>query len=195
MSKGIKKLLGMLIVFMLSITIITPVKLHALPVDEIGKGPEPSSIVLEDKATGIKVYAEAGTFDEKVQLVVKKVERSIANREVEAYDIYFVVDGVKVQPLKPVRVVIPTNNLNTTGLEVLHELETNKFEKVTYKLVNKTVEFSALDFSVYALSATKGKDLPSTGQETAIAYLVVGGAVMLVGLWFILKKNKDDDLS
>lgn len=152
-------------------------------------------VTLVDPETKISIFVPSEAFENEVTLVIEEVERKLDNRDILAYDIYFIdtVTNQKVQPKVEVTVSIPVLSLNTTGLEVLHELELNKYETVSHRMSadKKVVSFEADDFSVYLLSAPVDKPLPDTGQQSQLVYVLMGMMVMSLGAWFILGKKKE----
>ena len=152
------------------------------------------SYVLYDEATKVKVTISLGTFETKPKLVVKPVSYILKGRVVKAFDIYFEINGQKVQPLKPVVVSIPIAPLTKDGLIVYHEKVNKELEVINHVVLKDNVEFTAIDFSIYLITSTPDKktELPDTGDSTLI-FTSIGAITILLGAYLILRKKREDN--
>lgn len=149
---------------------------------------------LLDEATKVKVTISSGTFETKPTLVVKPVSYILEGRVVKAFDIYFEINGQKVQPLKAVVVSIPIAPLTKDGLIVYHEKDNKELELINYVVLKDNVEFTAIDFSIYLITSTPDKktELPDTGDSTLI-FTTIGAITILLGAYLILRKKREDN--
>lgn len=149
---------------------------------------------LLDEATKVKVTISSGTFETKPTLVVKPVSYILEGRVVKAFDIYFEINGQKVQPLKPVVVSIPIAPLTKDGLIVYHEKVNKELEVINHVVIKDNVEFTAIDFSIYLITSTPDKttELPDTGDSTLI-FTSIGAITILLGVYLVLRKKREDN--
>lgn len=100
---------------------------------------------------GIRVTDSLGAFDADVVMNVKGIsqtERSFS------YDITFTKDGEEVQPREKVTVKVPIPTfLKNCTIVVRHFNENGSVEKISSKIENGFVIYTADHFSVYELSA------------------------------------------
>lgn len=145
---------------------------------------------LVDEATKISVVIPIAAFEKKPVLVVKKVSYPIEGFDTYAYDISFMIDGVKVQPKVALTLSIPVLNLKTDKLYLLHEKSNKKLENLKYKLVGKNVEVETKDFSVYVLASGSGT-LPAAGTSSTTLIYLLGITMLLGGILFLRRPNKE----
>lgn len=160
----------------------------ALEIALAGLVADPSVFVLVDEATGVKVYVPAGAFATKPVLKVTKVEYKIKDFTTSAFDISFLVNGVRVQPKVKVTVSLPLGSLDAANLYLFHVLADQKLAAYKFTVKGTQVEFESKSFSVYVLASGTGT-LPKTGQtSTTVFYLF--GLLTMAGGWVLLTKKK-----
>ena len=149
---------------------------------------------LVDVATGIRLknpdLVKAG-----LQLSVQKLESK--NQPTDTYDIRLAnPNGQPVHQVSPTLVTIPVRkDLPVDAVYALDEngQQVEKFDVTVHQ--NQTISFTTNHFSVYQVQyrneqpvKAKKKDLPSTGEQVTIMGLA--GLIILVGVFFLLKKTK-----
>lgn len=92
-------------------------------------------------------------FEKKPIPVVKKVKYPINGFNTYAYDISFILDGVKVQPKNKLTLSIPVLDIKTDKLYLLQEKSNKKLENLKCKLVGSNVEVEIKDSSIFIISS------------------------------------------
>ncbi len=151
--------------------------------------PEKTSYTLVDEKTGISVVIPVDAFDKVPVLVVKEVKQPIKGYETLAYDISFMVDGVKTTPKVKVLLSIPVKNLDQSNLYLLHEKNDGKFEQLKFTIKDKNVQVETKDFSVYVLASGKGK-LPAAGTANSMIFYFMGISMIAGGVVMTGKKKR-----
>lgn len=154
------------------------------PGDEV-KGP----YTLVDEKTGVSVVIPAGAFTKVPVLMVKEVKQPMKGFETLAYDIYFMVDGVKTMPKVKVLLRIPVKNLDQSNLYLLHQKANGQFEELKYTLKDKNAQVETKDFSLYVLASGKGK-LPAAGTANSVIFYFMGISMIAGGVVMTGKKRR-----
>lgn len=163
-----------------------------------------------DTATGVKVYADKGVFDEGVQVVVTEIKMgsdydkaasslSEVGKKFKLYDVKFIdADGNKVEPNGTVTISLPTDGLDDSKLEVYRvnadgskTLVKGEFKDGYYTIITKT----AAQYALVEKGSTVGNTSmtsPSTGApELSMAFAIFAVALAgAVGAVAFTKKKK-----
>ena len=170
-----------------------------------------------DSATGVKVHADKGVFEEGVQLVVDAITSgadyeaaasalSDVGKKFKLYEIHFEdADGNEVQPNGTVTVSYPIPKGFDEDKLVLYRIN----EDGTKTLVKGTVDSGlykviSRSFSTYALvesgstitDAENTADIPQTGDDSNVAVfalLALAAAGMMAAALIIRKRTSDED--
>ena len=170
-----------------------------------------------DSATGVKVSAGKGVFEEGVQLVVDAITSgadyeaaasalSDVGKKFKLYEIHFEdADGNEVQPNGTVTVSYPIPKGFDEDKLVLYRIN----EDGTKTLVKGTVDSGlykviSRSFSTYALvesgstitDAENTADIPQTGDDSNVAVfalLALAAAGMMAAALIIRKRTSDED--
>lgn len=169
-----------------------------------------------DSATGVKVNADKGVFEEGVQIVVSEIIQgadydaavsslSDVGKKFKLYDVKFLdADGNEVTPNGTVSISLPiTAGYDSANLAVYRMADGGKVlvrgavENGYYTVITKTAGIYALVEQGSTItdaenSANVGNDIPQTGDNTNVlpfALLALASAGM-IGVLFVSRKRK-----
>ena len=153
---------------------------------------EPSQEDIKDETTDITISFSSGTFDAGVTLKVQEVKDNKplldeTYTSVTAFNIFTFASDKKVQPKSTVTVKIPIpENYKVDAIEVYHIADNGAKEKVSIRIENDYIIFTADSFSIYVIVDTSTKVTVSLGDvdgngkvESADARLALRASVKL----------------
>lgn len=169
-----------------------------------------------DSATGVKVNADKGVFDEGVQIVVSEITKgadydnaasslSDVGKKFRLFEIHFELNGAEVQPNGIVTVYYPIPEGYDADKVVLYRIN----EDGTKTLVKGTVEngfykVMTKSFSTYALveqgstitDVENTANIPQTGDTSNIAVfaLLALAAAGMMGVTLVTRKRKSGEV-
>ena len=172
---------------------------------------EHPAVNLEDKATGIKIHADAGVFQENVKLVVTPISESDAAYKKAAedlksisgkfvlYEVHFVNDkGQEVQPQGTVTVSYPVpKDFDSAQMAVYRINDSGKPTKINGAVNGKYYEVVQKSFSQYAVVDLRTADSAApetatpTGDSTPVLALMGLMALSGAAIVVLLRKKRE----